>query len=404
MADMVSWMLDTSRRKSPELSVMAALAFMSAFYGRRVVGPTGCGVNLYLSGIAGPGFGKEAPLQRLVKILQDTDMAFLVGAGEVSSGSAIEKILRRKPAVVMPWDEIGDVLEAINAKGPGNWASTIRKAMLELYSKSTGVWFGKETTDDDRMGQPIHCPSLTVIGTSTPGRFYGGLSERNLGDGFVARMIFIQPKNRPIRANPKNNGLQLPASLRILVKAAQGAFPWPHGNSAAKWREPEVAPDLFEVPWQDTAAEQAWLAIEDAQEAEIERDETRDGVVGRMAENAIRLATLRALSRSSFQPMVSIEDVAWSRTIVETSIEAVDLGVERYMTSSKFEELCVAMLTALRSQKDGTMYRAEILKRRGVRGAETKLFNDAITRLQETGDIKKTDGKKLELTPAGRGG
>ncbi|RCS24517.1 hypothetical protein DUT91_09650, partial [Phyllobacterium salinisoli] len=197
MGDICRWILDTSRRRSPELAVMAAVAFMSAFYGRRVVGPTGCGVNLYLAGIAGPGFGKEAPLQRLVKALQDSDMAYLVGAGEVSSSSAIEKILRRKPVVVLPWDEIGDVLEAINAPGTGNWASTIRKAMLELYSKSTGVWFGKETADEERVGEPIHCPSLTIVGTSTPSRFYGGLSEKNLSDGFVARMVFIAPSDRP---------------------------------------------------------------------------------------------------------------------------------------------------------------------------------------------------------------
>ncbi|MFK4537921.1 hypothetical protein ABIA00_006104 [Bradyrhizobium ottawaense] len=158
MAGISRWILDTSRRKSPEFAVMSAIAFMSVFYGRRVIGPTTCGVNLYLAGIAGPGFGKEAPLQRLVKLLQDTDMAFLVGAGEVSSASAIEKILRRKPVVVMPWDEVGDVLESINAKGNGNWASTIRKAMLELYSKSTGVWFGKETMDDERIGAPIPLP------------------------------------------------------------------------------------------------------------------------------------------------------------------------------------------------------------------------------------------------------
>jgi hypothetical protein len=403
MGQLTDWILTTSRRKSPELAVMAAIAFMSAFYGRRVVGPTGCGVNLYLAGIAGPGFGKEAPLQRLVKALQDTEMAFLVGAGEVSSASAIEKILRRKPAVVMPWDEIGDVLESINAKGPGNWASTIRKAMLELYSKSTGVWFGKETTDEERMGQPVHCPSLTVVGTSTPTRFYGGLSEKNLADGFVARMLFIQPKARPARANPKDNGLRMPAALVRSIKDAQKNFPWPLVTSAGNWRQAESAPDLLEVGWENAAAETEWLAIEDAQEAEIERDESRDGIIGRMAENAVRLATLRALSRDPVSALISVEDVRWARAVVEASIEAVDTGVDRYMTSSKFEELCMAILSALRSAKDGTMYRADLLKRRGVRGAETKMLNDAIVRLQETGDIARTDGKSLTLTPAGGG-
>lgn len=402
MGDIAEWILATSRRKSPELAIMAALAFMSTFYGRRVVGPTGSGVNLYLAGIAGPGFGKEAPLQRLVKALQDADLAFLVGAGEVSSSSAIEKILRRKPVVVMPWDEIGDVLEAINAKGPGNWAGTIRKAMLELYSKSTGVWFGKETTDEERMGQPIHCPSLTVVGTSTPTRFYGGLSEKNLSDGFAARLIFIAPPARPVRANPADNGLKLPAPLKRTILAAAQQFQWPSSDAAGKWRMSDSEPVLLDVPWEDSAAERAWLDIEDWQEAEIDRDETRDGIVGRLAENAIRLATLRALSRSAVSPSVSVDDVTWSRAVMMASVQAVDIGIDRYMVSSRFEELCNAMTSALRGATGNTMYRAELLRRRGVRGAEERMFNEATKRLQETGDIEKTDGRKFVLAAAGR--
>ncbi|MET4092356.1 bifunctional DNA primase/polymerase [Bradyrhizobium sp. S3.5.5] len=403
MADISQWILDTSRRKSPEFAVMSAIAFMSVFYGRRVIGPTTCGVNLYLAGIAGPGFGKEAPLQRLVKLLQETDMAFLVGAGEVSSASAIEKILRRKPVVVMPWDEVGDVLESINAKGNGNWASTIRKAMLELYSKSTGVWFGKETMDDDRIGAPIHCPSLTVIGTSTPTRFYGGLSDKNLSDGFAARMVFIAPTKRPERGNPRDGGLVVPEPLREAIKEAQKKFPWPSMNSQGNWRTPDVQPHLYEVPWADEAAEAAWLAIEDWQESEIERDETRDGLVGRLAENAIRLATLRALSRSPSRPSVSVEDVRWAHAIMLASVRSLDDGVDKYMSSSQFEQLCQAILSSLRSSRGGSMYRAELLKRRGISGSDTRTFDAAILRLQETRQIEKTDGKRFVLSPASGG-
>jgi hypothetical protein len=402
MGQLTDWILNTSRRKSPEFAVMASIAFMSAFYGRRVVGPTGCGVNLYLAGIAGPGFGKEAPLQRLVCALNESGMAFLVGAGEVSSSSAIEKILRRKPAVVMPWDEIGDVLEAINARGPGNWAATIRKAMLELYSKSTGVWFGKETTDEERIGTPIHCPSLTVIGTSTPTRFYGGMSDKNLNDGFAARIIFISPAARPVRGNPKDDGISLPSELRDAIKNAQDVFPWPGQLSSTTWRTAETKPGLVKVSWHDDAAERTWLDLEDWQESETERDETRDGIVGRLAENAVRLATLRALSRDPAHAAVSVADVEWARAIMMRSIAAVDDGVAKYMTGSAFEELCQAILAALRGSGSGAMYRAELLKRRGISKADGKMFKDAIIRLQETGDIEPTDGARMVLATAGR--
>lgn len=144
------------------------------------------------------------------------------------------------------------------------------------------------------------------------------------------------------------------------------------------------------------------MKIEDWQEAEIERDESRDGIVGRMAENAIRLATLRALSANASRPAVSVEDIGWARAVMLASINAVDSGVDKFMVSSRFDELCQAILQALRGSPRGELYRAELLKRRGIRGAESRMFDDAVKRLQETGDIDRTDGKKLVLTPSGR--
>lgn len=194
----------------------------------------------------------------------------------------------------------------------------------------------------------------------------------------------------------------MPAGIKVAVQAAEKAFPWPAMNSAGNWREASLEPHLVNVPWLNEAAEEAWLAIEDWQEAEIEKEEPRDGILGRFAENAIRLATLRALSRGPVGAAVSMEDVAWARAIMMASIQAVELGVDKFMTSSKFDELCQSILGALRGAPDGTLYRAELLKLRGIRRAENRMFDDAVKRLQETGDIERTDGKKFVLTPAGR--
>jgi hypothetical protein len=274
--------------------------------------------------------------------------------------------------------------------------------MLELYSKSTGIWFGKETTDEERIGSPIHCPSLTVIGTSTPARFYGGLSDKNLNDGFAARIVFIAPTARPERGNPRDNGLIVPEALREAIKAANKSFPWPGLDSPGRWRQPDMQPSLVEVPWKDANAERAWLDLEDWQESEIEQDESRDGILGRLAENAVRLATLRALSSNPSCAAVAVRDVEWARAIMLASVRAVDDGVEKYMTSSQFESLCQAIMMALRGSSGGALYRAELLKRRGIRGSDTKTFRDALIRLQETGDIEPTDGGRVVLVASNR--
>ncbi|WP_217270753.1 hypothetical protein, partial [Enterococcus faecalis] len=111
------------------------------------------------------------------------------------------------------------------------------------------------------MGAAIHCPSLTIVGTSTPTRFYGGLSEKNLADGFVARMIFIAPSKRPARAQPKDNGLKLPKALRQAIEKAQADFKWPKrvGGAENQWRIADVEPALVDIPWANDAAERAWI-------------------------------------------------------------------------------------------------------------------------------------------------
>ncbi|CCM76253.1 bifunctional DNA primase/polymerase [Rhizobium mesoamericanum] len=397
IGEIADWILATSRRKVPEFAVMAGIAFMSAFYGRRVVGPTDAGVNLYINGIAGPGFGKEAPQQRLSTLLSDTGLSFMQGPGEVTSARAIEKVMRRCPVTLMLWDEMGEVLESVNSSGSGNWAKTIRKAMLEVYSKSTGVWTCKEDANQESVAKPIYAPALTIMGMSTPVTFFGGLSEKNLSDGFVARMLFIAPSDR-IRANPKDGGLNAPSKLVDAVAAAGKAFSWPGMDAQGKWRQADFKPSFATVPWADESAEQAWLAIEDWQIDECERDASRDGIIGRAAENTVKLATLRALSRSPANAAVTAEDVSWAWGIVHASIRAVEEGVDHYMSSSTFEELCKAILDYLRTHRSGKMYKSKLLEKKRIAKHDDRAVNSALDRLKATGAIT-VDGAVVALVP-----
>jgi hypothetical protein len=59
LGEVTQWILDTARVPVPQFATIAALSFLSAFYGRRYLSPTELGLNTYLIGIAGPGFGKD---------------------------------------------------------------------------------------------------------------------------------------------------------------------------------------------------------------------------------------------------------------------------------------------------------------------------------------------------------
>lgn len=393
------WCLNTSRRPVQEFALLSAIGFLSALFGRRCVGPTGLGLNLYLIGVAGPGFGKEHALKTIQTLAHDCKVPDLIGPAEVTSGSAIEKVLRRRPVFIMPWDEVGVVLQSVNGGGASAWAKTIRKVLLEVYSKSTGMWSGKEHADptQDRSSEPIFCPTVSLLGMSTPTTFYKGLTEDSLTDGFIARLTVVEAKVRPDRHSAPPL-LITPATLIAAVKAAREGFPQDK-LAAANSRNSGMNPSLYTVPWADAEAERRWIAIEDWQYEQIEEHGVADGIIGRAAEQTIKLATIRAISTCPTRPQVTLDDVEWGYAVVQRSIDSIDSGTDEYMAGSQFEDLCKAITRALKATKDGRMPQSDLVRKKGVSKADDRMVKAALDRLTTSGVIFKpaVDGRGISV-------
>lgn len=391
------WSLDTARRPVPEFAVLAGLSFVATMFGRQVVGPTGAGINLYLVGVAGPGFGKEHAHKTIQTIALDAGMQDLIGPGEVTSGSAIEKVCRRRPVFVMPWDEMGVVLQSVTGAGSSSWAKTIRKVLLEIFSKSTSVWSGKEHADPQRdsSAEPIHAPTVSLFGMSTPTTFYRGLTEETLSDGFVARMVVIEAKQRPARQDAPPL-MVTPVTLSSALKDARQALPVPD-TAKANWRNPFMRPHLYTVPWADEQAESKWIAIEDWQYEQIEEHGAHDGLIGRTAEHVIKIATVRALSNNPSDPRVTVDDVEWAYAIVQRSIDTLDAGAREHMAGSQFEELCKAIMRALR-RAGGSLPQSKLVTRTGISKADDRMVKAALDRLVIAGEIYQPEAKGRGVT------
>jgi hypothetical protein len=76
MGECARWIFNTSRSPIKEFSVMSAIAAMSVFFGRRCVGPTGLGLNIYLVMVAPTGFGKNRPLTAGCQLESEADGGF----------------------------------------------------------------------------------------------------------------------------------------------------------------------------------------------------------------------------------------------------------------------------------------------------------------------------------------
>lgn len=387
MGAIAQFTADTAYRPSREFSMLAAIAFMSALSNRRYVTPSGFGTNIYLIGLAPPSFGKEHPQNVIKTLSHDSGMSFLLGAGEVSSGSAIEKVVRRAPNSLFVWDELGIILQAINGRNAAGHSDSIRKVLLDIFSKSRhgSSWTGKETADSKKDNSVIHSPTISLIGFSTTTEFYKGLPESALKDGFLARVLIVQAEVRGERQKT-NPMLMPPVRLIDSIKALANDYP-ARGNMAANFRDSNSKPQLYAAKWADYEAESEWMRVDDWQEGALQGDTSKYGIVGRASENTQKLATLRAISRNAKDPRLTAEDVKWGYAIVQRSFDNVESGTRIHMADSDHERLAKAILEAVASAPDKTMHLSTLIRRRGIGKFDERMRNSAIKDLVTTGQL-----------------
>lgn len=385
LQQVTEWILSTARVPVPEFATIAALSFLSAFYGRRYVTPTELGLNVYLIGIAGPGFGKDHPRAAIEMLGHEAGMSWMIGPNEVTSDSAIEKVVRRRPVFVMPWDEVGILLQSMTGKNASAWARSTRKSLLELYSRSTRVWTGKEKADEktDSSGEPVWFPTVSVLGFSTPVEFYAGITEQNFADGFMARLTIIGVDKRPARKEGRSV-LKSPDELISNLKKAYTLAP-SKGNLASI-RDSKQKPVLHTCEW-GNGAHARWLQIEDWQQTFMEDKPEYEGIVGRSAEQTQKLATLRAISRNPSRPVVEVEDVEFGWAIVSRSIDMIDDGVRKHMSSSEFETLHKIILRHVEEAGAEGIPNSVLRRKAGIASAKNQDYDGALKYLTTTEQV-----------------
>lgn len=383
-----AWILETARAPVPEFATIAAITFLSAFFGRRYVTPTELGLNIYMIGIAGPGFGKDHPRRAIEMLGHSAGMSHLIGPNDVTSDSAIEKVVRRRPCFVMPFDEVGVLFQSMGGKNAASWARSIRKSLLELYSKSTAVWTGKEKADEkqDSSGDPVWFPTVSMLGMSTPTEFYAGITEANFGDGFMARLTLVEATKPPVRQNGKSL-LKTPTLLVESLKKAYVDAPSKGNLAAAAVRDAKQKPIMHMCAW-GNGAEDRWKAYEQWQLDYMLDKPEYEGIVGRTAEQTLKIATVRAIGRNPGRPIVELDDIEYGYAIVQRSIDMIDDGVRKHMSSSEFESLHKLILSAVEDAGTDGISKSVLRRKRGVAAAKNQDFDGAIKYLTETEQIE----------------
>jgi len=389
LGDVARWSVNYAFRPVVEFAALVALATLAPVFSRRFATPTAAGLNLYLAALAETGGGKEAAIGAPPALLAAAKLEFLIGACDFTSDSAIELALRSRPNFIAPIDEVSEFIGATQHRNAAAHARTLRKAMLDLYSKARpdARWSGKQKVDADHAdkgAEPIYSPHLSLLGCSTVTGFFETLTDANLTGGFVNRWIVVRG-GKPGGVNVDPARVNVPESLSAALHAAYADTG--DGNlSDSAARDPFRKPNMRIVPWGD-GGEEAWRSVLLSQCEAV--DAGRGEVVGRAAENCLKVATIRALARDGLNAAVTDRDILWAWDIIRTSIETVETGARENMAGSEFESAVKTMeRLVIEAGPDGVAW-SKLIEKRGLAKHKDEFLDAALKRLVDRGIVYK---------------
>lgn len=195
--EIARWVCDTSHKPQPALAVSAALTMMGGALANRVRLGTSY-TNLYFVNVANSGEGKDRPQACVSEALTAAgpQTSAKVPGSHLASGQALMTVAHREPTTVLVLDELGDMLGKAIARSAASFEREVLTILKTLWSHTGRPMKGKEFADQKaRPRQDIQYPCVSMLGSSTPGRFYAAITPDEIEDGLLNRMLIVRAPN-----------------------------------------------------------------------------------------------------------------------------------------------------------------------------------------------------------------
>lgn len=189
---------DSAPRPVHEIALAGALGIMSGIVGR-AYNISGTGLNQYILILAQTGTGKEAIAGAIDKLMPHViktvpnALAF-IGPAEISSPQALTKYMNKYTCFVSLVGEFGLKLKQICEPRAPSHEAGLKRTLLDLYNKSGEGKVCRPTiySDKDKNTTSIVAPAFTLLGESSPERFYECLNESMISEGLLPRFTAIE--------------------------------------------------------------------------------------------------------------------------------------------------------------------------------------------------------------------
>ena len=323
LGDLMAWINESNKTPVPVLALGAALTFLGTLAGRQYKGPTGLLTNVYALGLADSGFGKDHARDCLKSLCAKSGLMRFLGGSKIMSGTAIRNKLESQPSALWMLDEFGGFIGEIANPRSGPHVQQIRYFLLELYSAAKTSFLGADYAGE--AATPIHNPNACLYGTSTPADFWGAMTSRAVADGFLPRFLILPVTGaRPEKVKPIATMDTPPTAL---VDACRHLIAPKGGNLAGRTTDGTTTIDPIAVPWGDggeAAFDELHALCERAHDKA--RPEAK-AIWTRVAENALKLAAIRAIGVDPEAPRIYEDSMQWAGELAmicaESTIEEI---------------------------------------------------------------------------------
>lgn len=215
IGDIARFIYAQAPRPVPEIALAGAIGLVAGIVGR-AYNVSGTGLNQYVLLLAGTGTGKEAIASGIDKLMNQVIKAVpsakeFLGPGEIASPQALTKYLSRDSnSFVSLIGEFGLMLRQMSALNAPPHLLGLRRMLLDLYNKSGEGKTLRPTiySDKEKNTAVVHAPALTMLGESTPERFYDVLNEDMISEGLLPRFTIIEYYGQRPDLNENHNKVQ----------------------------------------------------------------------------------------------------------------------------------------------------------------------------------------------------
>lgn len=319
-------------RPVAEIALAGAIGLMAGIVGR-AYNISGTGLNQMVLLIATTGTGKEAianGINRLMGAVVKTVPAAVdfIGPGKISSEQALIKYMSKTAnSFVSTVGEFGIQLKLMASPYASPHLQGLMSMMLDIYHKSGEGQVVRPSiySDREKNTNSILAPAFSLIGESTPEKFYEALDESMISSGLLPRFTMIEYYGQRPDLNEGHAHVQAPFELvEKVATVAANALQLNSQNKAMPVQMDNESTDLMK---QFNA--HCDLNI---RSSELE---VRKHLWNRAHIKALKLAAVVAVGINPYNPIVTLDVAQWAVNIVVadvrnmlTRFDAGEIGID----------------------------------------------------------------------------